>query len=318
MRGIMSTEERAGRFVASSIRKGRRHMMPAAGIIGAYWELCKPRISALSALSAVVGFVIADGGVGTETASVAMGVFLLACGASCLNQYQERGTDARMPRTKGRPLPSGKIRPRSALCFSLSLTGSGLVVLRLPFVSAVPLLLGLLALFWYNGVYTLLKRRTAFAAVPGALVGALPPAIGWIAGGGRPGDLRLAFLCFFFFMWQTPHFWLLLLDRGSEYEAAGFPSLTRMFRRPQLLRIVFVWTVAAASSVMLIGLGGIIRSPAVNLALCASSVWLIWGGMEIFLDGRADFSSAFRRINIFALVVMVLVSVDGLIRNVAF
>jgi protoheme IX farnesyltransferase len=284
------------------------------GSIGAYWELCKPKISALSALSAAAGFVLASGTIGGGTAIVATGVFILACGASCLNQYEERETDARMRRTKGRPLPSGRMRPRNAFYFSLALTACGLIILLVS-GGVMPFLLGMLALFWYNGVYTFLKRRTAFAAAPGALVGALPPAIGWIAGGGMPGDPQLAFLCFFFFMWQTPHFWLLLLDHGPEYEAAGLPSLTRMFRRTQLLRIVFVWMVAAAASVMLIGMEGIVKSPAVNLALCISSIWLIWSGAGIFFDKRADYSSVFLRINIFALVVMVLMSIDGLVRN---
>ncbi|MGE5299477.1 MAG: protoheme IX farnesyltransferase [Acidobacteriota bacterium] len=281
-----------------------------------YRELCRPRISALSALSAAVGFILAAGGIGGGTLLAAAGVFILACGASSLNQYQERKSDAFMPRTKERPIPSGRISPPGALYFSFSLIVPGLAILRLSAENAAPFLLGLFALLWYNGVYTFLKKKTAFAAVPGALVGALPPAIGWTSGGGLPADPRLVFLCFFFFMWQTPHFWLLLLDRGPEYEAAGLPSLTRMFRRPQLGRIVFVWTVAAAASVLLIGLAGVVRSPAVNLSLCAASAWLIWNGAGLFHRGRPDCSSAFHRINIFALVVMVLLSIDGLIRNV--
>jgi protoheme IX farnesyltransferase len=284
--------------------------------IGAYWVLCKPKISALSALSAAVGFILAAGSIRTGTVVAAAAIFLLACGACGLNEYQERVTDSLMPRTKRRPLPSGKISPRNALYFSFSLIGSGLAILLVS-GSVAPFLLGLLALFWYNGVYTPLKRLTALAAVPGALVGAVPPAIGWAAGGGLLGDPRLAFLCFFFFMWQTPHFWLLLLNRGSEYEEAGLPSLTRTFRRSQLLRIVFVWTVAAAASALLIVMKGIVKTPAVNLALCFSSVWLVWNGARLFSRGRQDCSSAFHRINIFALVVMMLMSIDGLIRNSA-
>ncbi len=282
-----------------------------------YLELCKTRISALSALSAAVSCILAAGGKGTGALLAAAGVFFLACGASGLNQYQEGESDALMPRTKERPIPSGRISPPGALYFSLSLIVTGLAILRVTAENASPFLLGLFALLWYNGVYTSLKRMTSFAAVPGALVGALPPAIGWTSGGGRLTDPRLAFLCFFFFMWQTPHFWLLLLDRGPEYEAAGLPSLTRTFRRTQFLRIIFVWTVAAAASVLLIGLGGVVRSPAVNLALCAASAWLVWNGAGLFHRGRPDSSSAFRRINIFALVVMVLLSIDGLIRNSA-
>jgi protoheme IX farnesyltransferase len=282
-----------------------------------YWELCKPKVSGLSAFSAAVGFISAAGGVRPGAVFTIAGVFLLACGACSLNQYQERRTDALMARTKGRPLPSGRIKPPNALLFSLSMITAAFVILHVSVESAVPMLLGLIALLWYNGIYTFLKRKIVFAAVPGAVVGALPPAIGWSAAGGLLADSRLAFLCFFFFMWQTPHFWLLLLDRGPEYEAAGLPSLTRTLRRAQLLRVVFVWTAAAAVSALLIGMRGIVRTPAINVALCFSSVWLFWKGAELLLRGRPDYSSAFQRINIFAVVVMILLSIDGLIRNIA-
>jgi protoheme IX farnesyltransferase len=284
--------------------------------IGPYWELGKPKISALSAFSSATGFLVASGGIRTGAAVAAAAVFLLACGACGLNQYQEWETDALMARTKARPLPSGRTSPGNAISFSLCLIVSGLVILRVSAEGAAPFLLGLLALFWYNGVYTFLKRKTAFAAVPGALVGALPPAIGWTAGGGLLADPRLAFLCFFFFMWQIPHFWLLLLKCGKEYEAACLPSLTRAFKKSQLAGIVFVWTVAAAASVMLIGMEGIVKSPAVNLALWALSVWLVWNGARSFLRGGPDYSSSFHKINIFALIAMVLLSIDGLIRNI--
>lgn len=282
----------------------------------AYWELCKPKISGLSALSAVVGFILASGGIGSGAALVAAGVFFLACGACGLNQYQDRLADAIMTRTKGRPLPSGRISATSALALALCMTISGLGILAFMRGSGSAFLLGLLALFWYNGVYAFLKRRTAFAAVPGALVGALPPAIGWTAAGGLLTDTRLVFLCFFFFMWQTPHFWLLLLDYGSEYEAAGLPSLTRTFNRSQLRRIIYVWMAAAAVSGLLIGMERIVKSPVVNIGLCVSSAWLIWSGAGLFCRGRSDYSSAFHKINIFALIVMMLLSVDGLFRNI--
>ena len=133
-----------------------------------------------------------------------------------------------MPRTCNRPLPTRRIRPLNALCFSLALLFSGLFTLLLTGVLSAPLL-GLLAVAWYNGVYTFLKRKSAFAVVPGALIGAIPPAIGWITGGGAGLDPKLLMFCLFFFIWQVPHSWLHIMKYGQEYEEAGLPALTSIF-----------------------------------------------------------------------------------------
>ena len=182
--------------------------------LSSYIELCKIRIALLSSFSAATGFLLAATELRPEIIILILGVFLLACGSSGLNQYQERETDAAMPRTGNRPLPSGRIKPVNALYFSLWLLFSGTSTLLLTGALSAPLL-GLFAVAWYNGVYTFLKKKTAFAVVPGALIGAIPPAIGWIAGGGAMGDTKLLMLCFFFFLWQVPHSWLFIMHYGQ-------------------------------------------------------------------------------------------------------
>jgi protoheme IX farnesyltransferase len=283
------------------------------GDLGAHVGLCRMRISLFSSLSAATSFLIARSGPGPEMLPLATGVFLLACGSSALNQCQERTIDALMPRTRTRPIPSGRISPLGALCFSLALIFSGTLTLLLTGSVFAPLL-GLAGVLWYNGFYTTMKRRTAFAAVPGALVGTITPAIGWVAGNGSLSDPRLLSLCFFFFMWQVPHFWLLLLDHGEEYEKAGLPSLTGIFARTQLLRIIFIWIFATAVSCLFISVTGMIRTPAVNYLLFGASLWLIWSGLTLLRRqaGERLASFTFRRINIYMLFVMVLLSVDRL------
>jgi protoheme IX farnesyltransferase len=283
-------------------------------VMEAYGELCKIRISAFSALSATTGFVLAASGVKPQLLILAFGIFLLACGSGALNQYQERDTDALMERTRARPLPSGRLLPRSALRFSLMLilVGSSFLLLTgsLPAVA-----LGLSAVLWYNGVYTLLKRKTAFAVVPGALIGAIPPAIGWVAGGGRPEDPRLLVLCFFFFMWQIPHFWLFALNHGDDYGNAGLPSLTAVFSRPQLQRIVFTWVAATSVSSLFLFAGGTVRSPVLIVLILALSAWLFWNGTTLLRDRRDEFICpfAFRRINVYMFIVMVSLTLDRLL-----
>jgi heme o synthase len=148
-----------------------------------YLTLCKPKIASFTALSAASGFFLGGHSLGVTWPLVVAGTFLLACGACALNQYQERGIDARMARTADRPLPAGRVNPSRALVFSLILIGSGVVIIQRNAPPAATLL-GLGAVLWYNGVYTWLKARNAFAEFPGTLIGAVPPAIGWLAGGG--------------------------------------------------------------------------------------------------------------------------------------
>jgi len=283
-------------------------------IIATYGELCKARISVFSALSTATGFVLAAGGAKPQLLAPAFGTLLLACGAGALNQYQERDIDALMERTRGRPLPSRRIPPRNALLFSLIVISLGSSFLLL--TGSLPaVVLGLLAVFWYNGVYTTLKRKTAFAVVPGALIGAIPPAIGWLAGGGSPKDPGLMVLCFFFFMWQIPHFWLFVLNRGDEYREAGIPSLTALFSRSQLLRIVFAWVAATSVSSLFLFAGGTVRHRSIGVLLLLLSAWLFWNGTRLIQHRRDEriCSFTFRRINIYMFVVMLSLSLDRLL-----
>jgi len=275
--------------------------------------LCKARISLFSAFSAATGFLMASSGADRGLIALTAGVFLLSCGSCALNQYQERETDALMPRTMNRPLPSGRIAPRLALLSSFFLICSGFTVLAAVRSSLVPAL-GLFAVIWYNGVYTPLKKRTAFALIPGALVGMVPPAMGWVAGGGSVTDPGLPFLCFFFFMWQVPHFWLLVLNYGREYEEAGLPSLTAVFTRVQLLRLISHWIFGAAMSCLLISLNGLVRAGTTRFLLFGLSLWLVGNGIGILRSHGSEFIHpyAFRRVNLYMFLAMVLLSVDRL------
>jgi heme o synthase len=111
----------------------------------------------------------------------------------------------------------------------------------------VPALLGLFNIFWYNLVYTNLKRYTPFAVVPGSLVGAVPVLIGWTAGGGLLFESTIVFIAFFLFIWQIPHFWLLMLKYGHEYEQAGFPTINQSISPVSLRMIIFSWVIATSA-----------------------------------------------------------------------
>jgi heme o synthase len=280
--------------------------------VRSYLGLCKVIIAFFAALSAAAGLLLAGHPPGATLPVLISGVFLLACGACALNHYQERRTDALMPRTAGRPIPSGKIAAAAALRFSLVLIGAGAAVLLATGVWTLPLL-GLAAVLVYNGFYTRLKAHHAFAAIPGALVGAIPPAMGWTAGGGG-FDARLAALCFFFFMWQIPHFLIHQQAFGREYEEVHLPSLTAVFTGGQLDRLTFQWLLAAAVSLQLLIFYGLIQSSLVHIGLIAASLAFVGRGIAHLRRRTPDYAGIFMATNGFMLAAMLLIFADRLPR----
>ena len=280
-------------------------------LLRSYLCLCKVKISFLASLSAVTGYLLSARLPGMTLPVLIIGVFLMACGACALNHWQERNTDALMARTAGRPLPAGRINPVCALCFAIILICSGGAVLLSIGAVAAPLL-GLAAVLWYNGLYTWLKTRTAFAVIPGALVGAIPPAIGWIAGGGTFSEPRLTALSFFFFMWQVPHFFIHMLAFGKEYEKAGLPSLTTVFTGSQLDRLTFQWVLATAASLQIVILFDLIQSPLIRISLLTVSLWLAIQGINFMKERHPGYMRIFKRINYFMLIVILLMFLDKL------
>jgi protoheme IX farnesyltransferase len=277
-----------------------------------YLTLCRVWISLFAACSAATGFFLGPYHRAMDVLIPAAAVFLLACGASALNQYQERHIDAKMERTQKRPLPSGAMTPVRAIIVSASMMIGGLLLAAA--AGPISVLLGLGALLWYNGIYTGLKRVTAFAAIPGAAVGMIPPAIGWVASGGGLLDPRIAAICFLFFLWQVPHFWLLILKHGAEYERAGLPSLTRVMSKEQLARITSAWITASAVASFALPLYGPGRTVPIYYLLIALALWLIWSGKS--LTEKESFpqlsSLLFKKINIYLFVMMSLLTLESI------
>lgn len=276
-------------------------------------ELGKARISSLATISMITGYVLARGAFAPGLVVMIVGVFLIASGAATINHIQERDIDGLMQRTKGRPLPSGRLTIRNAWRIAVSslLVGSACIMFA---SNATAMLLGWLAVFWYNAVYTPLKRVTAFAAVLGGVVGAIPPIIGWVAGGGAPTDPPILAVSMFFFIWQVPHFWLLLLfSCGTDYERAGLPSLTQFFSLEQIARITFVWIFAAAVMCLGIPLFGVVNSVWVVAGLVVGGGWLVLRSRRILRlhEGKPPFRLAFGHVNAYLFWVAVLLSVNG-------
>ncbi|MGE5255567.1 MAG: protoheme IX farnesyltransferase [Hyphomicrobiales bacterium] len=298
-------------------RQGARETSQAVRMFsfpGIFAQLTKFKVSLFVALSACAGFILAGERVSGEMLRTAFGVLLLSCGACALNQYQERKADAKMERTRRRPLPAGKMAPATALRVSALLAGSGSAALLLS-AGWLACGLGLLAMVWYNGVYLYLKRRFVWAVLPGALVGAIPPAVGWVAAGGSLFDPRLGALGFFFFLWQVPHFLLLLMAFADDYKRAGYPCLTNRLTADQMKGIVFIWILATGTACLLIPLFLPVRLPGVLLSLLGVTLWLVGKALTLIrpTNRERNMKYFFIRLNAYALVVLFLLSLDKLL-----
>jgi protoheme IX farnesyltransferase len=197
-----------------------------SGRMGDFLELTKPRVTSLVLITTLVGFYMASG---SGLASIMLlhsmlGTALVAGGASALNQYVERHHDARMNRTRNRPLASHRLTEREALVFSVGISVAGIVYLGI-FANALTGMLAALTLVSYVFVYTPLKRRTALATIIGAVPGAAPPVLGWTAAGGTLDGMAGA-LFMIVFLWQLPHFVAIAWIYDEDYLRGGFPHLT--------------------------------------------------------------------------------------------
>ena len=285
---------------------------PPGSFLSIVMELAKVRITVMVTVTTAMGWVLARAEFDLAMLVPVLGVFLLACGSATLNHIQERETDAKMVRTRRRPIPSGRIGVVGALCVAAAFIAAGSALLAVS--SLVALTLGIITLLWYNAIYTPLKRISAFAVVPGSVIGALPPLIGWAAAGGALLDPRALAVGFFFFIWQVPHFWLLVLVHGEDYARAGLPSLTSKFESAQLSRMTFIWIATTAAAGLFLPMFALATSPWLVLALVVASLALVLHCTRLLSrEGRPRlFFSAFGAINLYALFVVLVLSLDAL------
>ncbi len=280
--------------------------------IAPIFVLIKFPVVFLASVSAVMGFVLAEGEATLRSIPFFCAVFILASGTAIINQYQERTVDALMERTKLRPLPVGTIVPATALGLGIAAIVAGLGSVLL-LHGTVPFWLGVCSVTIYNGLYTFLKKRTAFASIPGAVAGALPPLMGFAAGGGDLASPMAVWLAMFFYIWQIPHFLLLMGIHGDDYRRANFPSLQEKIDSQSLGRIVFHWIMATACSALMFPLFEGLRHPAIATVILGLSVWTGWRTLPLVRgnDKRvAVFRRAFIHVNQYVLLMMILFIVD--------
>lgn len=207
---------------ATTIVAGKTELRRIA--LRSYWQLTKPRLSFLTVITAIVGYLCANPERNPLTLiALLIGTSMAAGSAGALNQFLERNLDARMQRTQSRPLPSGQLTPASALLFGL-IMGLGGTVLIWEGTNALAALLTVLTLVSYLLVYTPLKVRSTWNTHVGAIPGALPPLIGWAAATGSIDGLGWI-LFGILFAWQIPHFMAIAWMHRKDYADAGMVML---------------------------------------------------------------------------------------------
>jgi protoheme IX farnesyltransferase len=243
-----------------------------------YLALLKPSVMQLVVFCAIVGLVVAPGGINPILGVIAVACIAIGAGASgALNMWYDRDIDAIMSRTQNRPIPAGRISAGETLAFGLVLSVFSVAVLGLAtnWVAA-----GLLAftIFFYAVIYTMwLKRSTPQNIVIGGAAGAFPPVVGWAAVTGNV-SLESIFLFLIIFLWTPPHFWALALYKQSDYGAAGVPMMPNVRGNRSTKIQIFVYTVLLAISAMLptfLGYAGWIYT-AVAVITGASFILFAW------------------------------------------
>jgi heme o synthase len=275
-------------------------------------ELSKLNIMIPVSLTGFTGYFLHDPRLTPGIILVTSGILLMAVSASVLNQIQEVDTDRKMARTAARPLPSGRIRPWKAVVYFLLTLISGAVLVWLAGNTAA-LIVSLITLLWYNGVYTYLKRITALAVIPGAFTGALPPLIGWIAAGGNPFDITIILIQILFFTGQIPHFWLLVLRYGPEYEKAGMPSLTAVVSRDSIYRMIFLFVATFSIIILFLGSYDIVHNRLIFWILMLLS-FILTGYFYILITGKRNNLPMYSvLLNLYFLAVILLLLTDRMI-----
>ncbi len=251
-----------------------------------YFMLTKPWIVALLLVTTLCGMLIAARGL------PALQIFILtllggACaagGANALNSYIDRETDKQMGRTLRRPLPSGKIAPRNALIFALTLCVLSVVILGFG-VNWLAALLSAIGIVYYAYVYTvLLKRLTPQNIVIGGGAGAIPPLVGWAAVTANLNLLSI-YLFVIIFLWTPPHTWALMMLVEKDYRKAAIPMLPTAWGETEARRHIILYSIllviVTIMPFLFHGMGWIYLAGAVLL-----------GAYFLFLAARLWFSKA--------------------------
>jgi len=217
------------------------------------------RLSIAAALVSVLGALVASPKADFRLAAIFAGSVFFALAVTWFNQIQERQTDGLMSRTKKRPLANNSLPVEYAIIWAMFCLAASFVLLFMcGGWSAIVILF--VVIFFYNGIYTPMKKRSLFALILGAVAGAAPPVLGWECAGGRIFSIEPFTLFLLFFVWQIPHFWLVVERNGLDYESAEFPLPWRYFGDRLYRHILILWILAFCVALLALPAFGLVHS----------------------------------------------------------
>jgi protoheme IX farnesyltransferase len=270
----------------------------SASLLRTYADLTKPRLLPLVLFTGIPVFGMAAGGSTSLgfAVLVLLGITLAAASANTLNAYLERDVDARMERTRGRPLPSGRIEPAAALRFGLAL-GAASTLLLLAVAGAPAAGLGLASILFYVFVYTIwLKPRSAWNAVVGGAAGAAAPLIADAAVNGHVGAAGLTLFAIVFF-WQPPHVWAIALYRKADYEAAGIPMLPSVIGDESTRRRMLLYTLGLVPVTLAPVALGLLGSVYLAIAL-GMNLWFVLSAVRLLRERTPESARSVFRVSL--------------------
>ena len=269
--------------------------------VGDYVSMTKPKVQSLLLFTTITTMYVAgDPSLGL-VALTCLGGALSAGGAGAINHYWDRDIDAVMKRTSDRPVPSGRVAPRSALIFGIALGAAAFVLLSLT-VNMLAAALALAGLLGYVLVYTIwLKRRTPQNIVIGGAAGAVPPLVAWAATTGSLDGSAL-YLFAIVFYWTPPHFWALSLLMKDEYAKAGVPMLPVVRGESETRWQILLYSILLVAVTVLPFAGHLFDALYLVAALGLGAAFI---GLAVRLRRRADRRSALR-LYLFSLVYLAL------------
>lgn len=280
-----------------------------------FFVVTKFVLSFAVSLSALFAYIMAKGEIGLDMFLATLAVLLVAMGVSTLNQVQEYKSDAKMTRTKNRPIASGRMTPQTG-----TIIAGVLIVLSMLLIYDLLGLTGvnifMFAFIWYNAMYTPLKKKSALAVIPGAVLGVIPPAIGWLVAGHSLKELEFIAIAAYYFIWQVPHFWLLVMLFHGDYKDGGYPTAMRLFGQASLQRLTFVWLIFTIQAGIFLVWAFEVYPVSIGIAILVG-IWAFSSSFELL---RSSFElknarSVFWKINAAFLAIVILLSIDEYIKH---